>query len=343
MIKAALDLRRAETRRTWPPRLLALALQGGGSFGAFTWGALDRLLEDERIAFDAFSGASAGAVNAVLLASGLAQDGRAGARKNLDDFWSHVSQTTLFLPKAVSLQLGFLARALSPYQFNPFDLNPLRKALEAHVDFDRLRASSAPRLLIAATRVADARLRIFRNEELTVDAVLASACLPLLHHTIEIGGEAYWDGGYVANPPLTPLVAETDASDVLVIQIAPTRAQAVPRSRREIEHRIDQINFTSTLDREIEAIRLLAPLCAAGDHSGKWAKLRLDRIAAENEVEQLAEASPGNLDWSFISSLRDAGRAAANAWIEQSDDPAAMELDAAAKSFDEASAQPFDG
>ncbi len=327
MIKAALDLRRAETRRSWPPSLLALALQGGGSFGAFTWGALDRLLEDERIEFDAFSGASAGAVNAVLLASGLAADGREGARKNLEEFWSHVSQKTIFMPKAVSLQLGMLARALSPSQFNPFDLNPLRQALEAHVDFERLRGTEAPRLLIAATRVANSSLRIFRNQELTVDAVLASACLPLLHHAIEIGGEAYWDGGYVANPPLTPLVAETDASDVLIIQIAPTRAQAAPRSRREIEHRIDQINFASTLDREIEAIRLLAPLCAAGDHSGKWAKLRLDRIAAENEVELLGKASPGNLEWSFLSSLRDAGRAAAHAWIEQSDDPAAKLID----------------
>lgn len=322
IIKAALDLRRAEPRRAWPPPLLAMALQGGGSFGAFTWGALDRLLEEETIVFDAFSGASAGAVNAVLLASGLAHGGREGARKNLDDFWAHVSQKSVFLPKAVSLQLGFLARALSPYQFNPFDLNPLRQALESHVDFELLRKSSGPRLLIAATRVADANLRIFRNEEISVETVLASACLPLLHHTIEIGGEAYWDGGYVANPPLTPLVTESDAPDVLIIQITPTRSQATPRSRADIERRIDQINFSSTLEREIEAIRLLAPLCAAGDASGKWARLRLDRIAAEDEVDLLAEASPANLEWSFVSTLRDAGRAAANAWIEQADDPA---------------------
>ena len=318
-IKAALDLHRNEARRPWPPQRLALALQGGGSFGAFTWGALDRLLEEESIGFDAFSGASAGAVNAVLLASGLASGGRAGARKNLEDFWTHVSNSALFLPKAVTLPLGILARALSPYQFNPFDLNPLRQALERHVDFELLRKTASPRLLIAATRVSDSNLRIFHNEELTVDTVLASACLPLLHHTIEIGGEAYWDGGYVANPPLTPLVTETDASDILIIQITPMRSQVFPRSRHEIERRIDQINFSSTLDREIDAIRLLAPLCAAGDVSGKWARLRLDRISAENEVELLAEASPGNLDWSFISSLRDAGRAAANGWIEQTD------------------------
>ncbi|WP_294540160.1 patatin-like phospholipase family protein [uncultured Rhodoblastus sp.] len=319
-VKAALDLRRND-RRPWPPRLLALALQGGGSFGAFTWGALDRLLEEDSIAFDAFSGASAGAVNAVLLASGLASGGREGARKTLDEFWTGVSQSALFLPKAVTLPMGLLARTLSPYQFNPFDLNPLRQALEKSVDFELLRKTASPRLLIAATRVSDANLRIFRNAELTVEHVLASACLPLIHHTIEIDNEAYWDGGYVANPPLTPLVAESDASDVLIVQITPTRSQAVPRSRPEIERRIDQINFSSTLDREIEAIRLLAPLCAAGDASGKWARLRLDRISAENEIELLAEASPANLEWSFVSSLRDAGRAAAEGWILQTDHP----------------------
>jgi NTE family protein len=327
-IKAALDLRPKRQPREWPPRRLALALQGGGSFGAFTWGALDRLLEEESIAFDAFSGASAGAVNAVLLASGLVTGGRDGARKTLEHFWSQVSQQALFLPKAVTLPLGFLTRALSPYQFNPFDLNPLRDALLAHVDFELLRQLESPRLLIGATRVSTASLRIFRNSELTVDAVLASACLPLLHHTVEIDGESYWDGGYVANPPLTPLVVESDATNVLIVQITPTRSQVVPRARRDIERRIDQINFASTLDREIEAIRLLAPMCAAGDQSGKWARLRLDRLSAENEVELLAEASPGNLEWSFISSLRDAGRAAAAAWIEQADEFPTRTVDA---------------
>ena len=310
-----MDLRPPTTENPWPPRRLALALQGGGSFGAFTWGALERLLEEENVALDAFSGASAGAVNAVLLVSGLAEGGRESARKTLEKFWTGVSQSAAFLPKAAALPLDFLARALSPYQFNPFDLNPLRQALEALVDFDRLRHVSAPRLLIAATRVSTASLRIFRNEEITPAAILASACLPLLHQSVEIDGELYWDGGYVANPPLTPLVMETNAADVLIIQIAPTRSQKAPRSRREIERRIEQISFASTLEREVEAIRLLAPLCAGGDESGKWAKLRLDRIAAEDGIEFLAEHSPANLEWSFISSLREAGRAAAEDWL----------------------------
>lgn len=317
IIKAALDLRRPSQTRSWPPRVLALALQGGGSFGAFTWGALEKILEDDRIGLDAFSGASAGAVNAALLVSGLAHGGRDGARKTLEKFWTDVSQTASFLPKAVTAPLGLLTRAMSPYQFNPFDLNPLRQALEAHIDFERLRHVETPRLLIAATRVSTSSLRIFRNEEITSSVILASACLPLIHQSIEIDGELFWDGGYIANPPLTPLVMETNASDVLIIQISPTRSQKIPRSRREIERRIDQINFASTLDREIEAIRLLAPLCAGGDQSGKWGHLRIDRLSAEDEIEALAEQSPGNLQWSFVSQLREAGRQAATDWLEQ--------------------------
>jgi len=315
-LKSSLGLRAPATSRPWPPARLALALQGGGSFGAFTWGALERLLEEEAISFDAISGASAGAVNAVLLASGLASGGREGARKNLEDFWTHVSQPNLFLP-ITHLPLDFMAKALTPYMFNPFDLNPLRDALNAHVDFELLRKANGPKLLIGATRISDAGLRIFSRGELTVDCVLASACLPLLQHSVEIDGEHYWDGGYVANPPLTPLVVETEASTVLIVQISPKRADSVPRSRADIERRIDQINFCSTLDREIDAIRQLAPLCASGDASGKWARLRLDRIAAENEVEALAEHSAGNLSWSFVSKLREAGRAAAEGWIAQ--------------------------
>ena len=316
-IKASLNLRPRETPRPWPPRRLALALQGGGSFGAFTWGALDRVLEDESIELDAISGASAGAVNAVLLASGLAHGGREGARKNLSSFWTSVSQASVFLPKAVQLPIEFILNTLTPYQFNPFDHNPLKMALEAHVDFDILQHGDGPRLLIGATRVSDASLRIFRNEELTVDSVLASSCLPMLNHTVEIDGEGYWDGAYGANPPLTALVTESDAANVLLVQIGQTRVDSLPRSKAEIEKRIDQIVFASTLDREIEAIRALAPLCAAGDAMGKWAQLRIDRISAENEVAALAKASPGNLDWAFVSDLRNAGRVAADAWIGQ--------------------------
>ena len=200
--------------RVWPPRRLSLALQGGGSFGAFTAGVLDRLLDEPDIDFDAASGASAGAVNAVLLASGLIE-GRAAAKARLERFWKRMSQSTAFLPKASLASLMSAAPflhllSLSPYQFNPFNLDPLRDALAAEIDFAELRAKAPMKLLIGATRVRDGKLRIFEAPELTIESVLASACLPLIHHTVEIAGEPYWDGGYAANPPLLPLVQASE-------------------------------------------------------------------------------------------------------------------------------------
>ena len=333
MIKAALDLRRDETRRSrkqgsWPPCLLALALQGGGSFGAFTWGALDRLLEEESIGFDAFSGASAGAVNAVLLASGLAHGGRAGARKNLEDFWSHVSQKTLFLPKAVSVQLGFLARALSPYQFNPFDLNPLRQALESHVDFEVLRA---------AVRAASADRR---------DACFRRQPPYFPQRGVDGGNRARLGLPAVAAPYdrdrrrglLGRRLCRQSAADAARRRIRRLRradhpdhadaraSRAAQPSRHRASHRPDQFRFDArTRDRGDPPAR--AALRGGRRNPANGRNCALDRITAENEVEQLAEASPGNLEWSFISSLRDAGRAAADAWIEQVDDPTAKLFD----------------
>jgi NTE family protein len=290
---------------------LSLALQGGGSFGAFTWGALDRLLDEPDLRFDALSGASAGAVNAVLLASGLTENGPAGAKEKLARFWRRMSEAASFLPmSALPPGIGALARSLSPYQFNPFDLNPLRRALTDEVDFDRLRRDCPVRLLIAATRVSDGALRIFRNEELSVDAVLASTCLPLIHRTVEVDGEAYWDGGYVANPPLIQLVHETDALDVLVVQVTPNRSQRAPISKTEIEKRVEQIAFNATLNSEIEALKLAARLQA----TPKLRALRIHRIAAEDEIENLAQRNAADLGWSFLESLRDAGRRAADGW-----------------------------
>jgi NTE family protein len=304
--------------RAWPPQRLSLALQGGGSFGAFTWGVLDRLLEDRDMEFDALSGASAGAVNAVLLASGMIE-GSAEAQARLARFWKRMSQAASFLsptsPAAEAIGAGFsLFPRLSPYLVNPFDLNPLREALAAEVDFERLRARSPVKLLIAATRVRDGRLRIFRESEVSIEAVLASACLPLIHHTVEIDGEPYWDGGYVANPPLIPLVLASDTPDVLVVQVTPAKAERFPTKPREIVRRIDQINFNSTLNAEMGALKLARSLSA----SRKLRRLRIDHIAAQNEIEGLADESAADLGWSFLRKLRDSGRAAADAWIRQS-------------------------
>ena len=202
----------ADPAPKWPPDKLSLALQGGGSFGAFTWGVLDRLLEEPDVDFDAISGASAGAVNATLMAAGMADGGREEARARLTQFWRRMSHTAGLLPSAPPMGTGFelVLRSLSPYQFNPLNFNPLREALLASINFERLRNHSPIKLLLAATRVNDGRLRILTNYELTVEAVLASACLPLLQQSIVIDGEAYWDGGYAANPPLIPLVPDLE-------------------------------------------------------------------------------------------------------------------------------------
>ncbi|MFV0281777.1 MAG: patatin-like phospholipase family protein [Rhodoblastus sp.] len=292
--------------------LLSLALQGGGSYGAFTWGVLDRLLEERNVRFDAISGASAGAVNATLMAAGLAEGGRAGARAKLEAFWRSMSTASSFLPlAAIPPGVEALTRMLSPYQFNPFDLNPLRQALARDIDFERLRANRTLRLLIAATRVSDGALRIFRNEELSVETILASACLPMIHRTVKIDGEDYWDGGYSANPPLVQLVRASQTRDFLVVQVTPARSQGTPVTRSEIAKRLDNIAFNATLNAEIEALRLGADLSATRKLRG----LRVDRLAAEDEVAGLASRSAADLDWSFLTRLRDAGRSAAEGWL----------------------------
>ncbi|HYA73879.1 MAG TPA: patatin-like phospholipase family protein [Roseiarcus sp.] len=303
----------------WPPERLSLALQGGGSFGAFTWGVLDRLLERTNVEFDAISGSSAGAVNAVVLASGMIDGGREGAKARLARFWRRVSDAAAFVPAAslasspLGAGLGFVARALSPYQFNPFNLNPLREALAAEVDFDLLRARSPMRLLIGATRVRDGKLRVFANGELTIDAVLASACLPLIHHTIEIGGEPYWDGGYAANPPLLPLVQASKADNVLIVQVTPTSSERLPKTPREIAKRLEQIHFNCTLNCELEALKYGM---IAGT-TPKLRRLRVGRISAQDEFAGLEEESAANLGWSFLERLREAGRGAVEAWLDE--------------------------
>ena len=229
----------------WPPDRLSLALQGGGSFGAFTWGVLDRLLEEPGISFDAISGASAGSVNAVLMASGMIEGGPDGARARLSQFWGRIARSPSFLPTSALLGAGLelVVRTMSPYQFNPFNVNPLREALAAEVDFERLREQSTIKLLLAATRVRDGKLRILTNAELTIDAVLASTCLPLLHHAIELDGEPYWDGGYAANPPLVPLVRASEAAQILIVQVTPstTRADAGVATRNRHADRADPV------------------------------------------------------------------------------------------------------
>jgi NTE family protein len=323
-------LRRA-LRQFAPRRSLSLALQGGGSFGAFTWGVLDRLLEKDRIAFDTISGASAGAVNAVLLASGLAEGGPRAAREKLDRFWRRISSAGTMGPfgafggglaAASAAHAAFsLAQFVSPYQFNPLRLNPLRDILAEEVDFARLRAASPAHLLIAATRVRDGSLRLFRTHEITLEVVLASACLPHLHHTIELDGEWYWDGGFSANPPLRQLAIESNTPDLLLVQIMPeVLDETVPRFSRGISRRMKEMSINFPLMKELEAVDELCAFCKQAGllrprFCRKLERLRLHRIVAERELPSLRHSTPVNLEWSFLNRLKRAGGSAAERWL----------------------------
>ena len=313
----------------WPPPRLSLALQGGGSFGAFTWGVLDRLLESGEMDFDTVSGTSAGAFNAVLLADGLAAGGRDAAREKLARFWERLSRTAAFGPFGVTAHFApggaagtfsLFTRLLSPYQYNPLDVNPLRVLLNEEVDFERLKFASPVELLVAATRVADGRAHIFRGSEINAEAVLASACLPLYHHAVTIDEVAYWDGGYSANPPLLDLVSASAVADLLIVRITPLLSAETPTSAREILRRLDQITFNASLQAELETLerRIGRSQHLSGLLSSEGSKLRrlaIHQIAAEETFDGLAEANATNLDWTFLKTLRDHGRAAAATWL----------------------------
>jgi NTE family protein len=304
---------------------LSLALQGGGSFGAFTWGVLDRLLEAGK-SFPAVSGASAGAVNAVLLADGLASGGPDCARAALSAFWERLGQRSAARP------LGVMHRAAtasllrmsgsSPYQFNPLGLNPLRDLLTEAVDFDRLRAAAAPRLLVAATRVRDGGLRLFTRDEMTIDVVLASSCLPMLQQAVEIDGEAYWDGGYSANPPLRDLVLGGDAEDVLLVQIMPDEQDTLPRNVLDITRRLSEIAFAAPLQRELRALEDMREACRGprllqSENCRRLTRTRLHRIAATDSVPDLGSLDPLRTNAALLHKLRDHGRMAADDWLRK--------------------------
>lgn len=299
----------------WPPKKLSLALQGGGTFAAFTWGVLERLLEEPSVEFDTISGASAGAINALLVASGLVDGGREGARSRLNRFWLRLMHEASFRslmllggfsPAGSSVAFGPTLRA---GQFDPFDLDPLRQALSRDINFAALGDAACPKLLIAATRIRDGRQQVFGNDAVTADVALASTCPPLVHCAVEIEGEAYWDGGYGGNPPLVRLVQETKASDVLVVQVTPSRDGYVPITLAAIDRRLDQIAANAALNAEIAAVEW------ARSHAAP--ELRLFKLAAEDEIEGLAQRSSTDLGRGFIRLLHRSGRGAADRWLHQ--------------------------
>jgi NTE family protein len=318
---------------TAPPRKkINLALQGGGAHGAFTWGVLDRLLEDGRLEFDGLSGTSAGAMNAVSLAEGFRKGGVPGARDQLGKFWRASSLDGGLAPVQRNVVEGMInfwnatpiatifqqaAGMLSPTEMNPLNLNPLRGVLAAQVDFDALRACDGLKLFIAATNVESGKVRVFHRPELTIDMVLASACLPTVFRAVTIDGVPYWDGGFMGNPVLFPFFYETETLDVVLVQINPIERKGTPDTVAEILGRIDEITFNSSLLQEFRAIDFVARLIAEGRLKGtNYKSIRLHVIEAQDELNRFGAASRMRSDYDFFVQLRDIGRAAAQKFLD---------------------------
>jgi NTE family protein len=314
-----------------PALRVDLALQGGGAHGAFTWGVLDRLLEEPWLQIDGISGTSAGAMNAAVLAHGHIGSGAAGARAALENFWREVSRAARFSPfqrgpldvllgrwtldnSPLFVAMDMMARVISPYDANPLGANPLRSILAETVDFARLSRSSI-KLFVTATSVRTGRGRVFRNDQITPDVLLASACLPTLFQAIEIDGEPFWDGGYSGNPTITPLVRDCDSQDTILVQINPVERPGTPRSARDILDRLNEVSFNAVLLKELRMIALLRKVAHPADDEGaRWANMRIHRIASDIMLD-LGYSSKLNAEWPFLILLRDRGRNAADQFL----------------------------
>lgn len=311
-----------------------VALQGGGSHGAFTWGVLDRLLEDDRILIDGISGTSAGAMNAVVVADGLMQGGREGARRALHAFWRAVSDAACLNPVRRTpfdvltgywnldrspgyLMFHLLERLASPYQMNPADLNPLRDLLMKQVDFARVRSCNEVKLFVGATNVRTGRVKVFERPEMTAEMVMASACLPFFYQAVEIDGEAYWDGGYMGNPVLYPFAYECACEDVLIVQINPMRREEIPRTAHEILNRVNEITFNGGLMKELRAIEFVGRLLDAESvDPTRYHKMLIHQIDFDAASRPLNASSKMNAEWQFLTCLFQAGRETTNRWLD---------------------------
>jgi NTE family protein len=317
------------------PKTIELALQGGGAHGAFTWGVLDRLLEDDRIVIGSICGTSAGAMNAVVLADGLDIGGKEGARQALTKFWSGVHQAGVYSPFkrtwldrllgrwTLDFSPGYiffdsLSRLLSPYQVNPLNLNPLRDLVSSLVDFEHVRHAEGIKLFVAATNVRTGKQKIFHRQEMTVDMVMASACLPFAFQAVEIDGEAYWDGGYMGNPALFPLVDDTQSRDIVIVQINPIVREELPRTAPDILNRINEITFNSTLIKEVRAIAILKKLIEVAKLEDQLFQDALfHRINADSELKPLGVSSKFNTEWAFLEHLHDVGYRTTTTWLDK--------------------------
>ncbi len=317
------------------PRKLNLALQGGGSHGAFTWGVLDRLLEESDVEIEGISGTSAGAMNAAVVAQGMAIGGRDEARRLLGMFWERIGQAAEWNPvrrspfdmlmgrwnidaSPAAMVADLTHRVASPYQFNPMNLSPLRDVLETVIDTDHIR-NSPVKLFVSATNVRTGRIRVFDHNDVSVEALLASACLPTLFHAVEIDGDPHWDGGYIGNPALWPMIYGCESPDIVVVQINPLIREGTPRTAVDIVNRLNEISFNSSLMNEMRAISFVEHLIRQDHLSGsaveRYRKMHIHRIHAEEEMRSLGATSKLNAERAFLLHLRGVGRSAADQWL----------------------------
>jgi NTE family protein len=320
------------TKARQMPKVVNLALQGGGSHGAFTWGALDRLLEEKDILFEGITGTSAGAVNALVLADGLAAGGREGAKDALRVYWRKVSALSsagLFSPSFIDKanpdfglehSAGFwfvepMTYFASPYQMNPFNYNPFKNLLAETIDFERVRGQTQVKLFLSATNVETAKVKIFTGAELHVEHVLASTCLPLLMQSVKVGDEHYWDGSYAGNPAIYPLVYECESRDVLLVHITPAERPGIPTTSPAIMNRMQEISFSTSLIREMRMIASYNRMIEQGRMDG-GKRMLVHVIEAEEFIRAFSWSSRLNADWDFLLHLHNMGRASADQWLE---------------------------
>lgn len=325
-------------------KTINLALQGGGAHGAFCWGVLDYLLQDGRLQFEGVSATSAGAANAVVLAQGLLNGSNDEARKVLHDFWESISVAGIpyssFKPfpntnltgaavfdkfsldnSLLYYTFDTLTKVFSPYQFNPMNVNPLRSILEKKVNFAEIRSKSKLQLFLCATNIETCKIRIFTNKDVSAESVLASACLPYLFQAVEIQGEFFWDGGFIGNPPIFPIIYSCQSQDVVIVHINPINRKGVPKNVTEILNRVNEISFNSSLMREMRAISFVSKLIDNKTIAeGKMKKMFIHSIRSDEEMATHSVSSKMNTDWNFLIYLKDKGREVAKLWLEENYD-----------------------
>ena len=327
---------------------LSIAMQGGGAHGAFTWGVLDRLLEEKDIVVDGVSGASAGGMNAVCTAQGIMRGGNEGAREMLKEYWrinAEAGKTSIFKPGLLDVLAGkytlhnspgfiffdFMCKMFSPYQFNPLGTNPLRDIVKELFDFDLLNKNDCVKVFLSATHVYTGKIKIFSNirKELSVDTMLATACLPTIFNAVMVDGEYYWDGGYTGNPVMYPLIYDCDAHDIMLIKLNPTHRRRLPTTAGEIGDRMNEITNNTSIMREMRSMHFISQLIDKKVIApGSMKRMHVHLIEDEAVFQDLGWSSKLNTDEKFLKHLFDAGRVAADKWMEQNYDKIGKETTA---------------